>query len=323
MPTQFGCERYKGNSTSADATVVTLLRQAGCLVYGKTATHEFAIGPCGDLPLTRNPLDLERSPGGSSSGSAAAVADFQVPLSIGTQTGGSVTCPASYCGVVGYKPTHGTVSLFGAWSLAPSYDTLGLFARDVKDMQRLAHVVGITPEPKIQPATNGKPLRIAVCRLPGWSALPQKTRDTFNRAVAVLETDTSFIVEEVALPAFFDNYRALILRAGWKEIAVSFAGEAVQGLEGVESEKWRDILEKDSQTTWQEHRASLDALTQMKAHYEELIMRKGAYDSLVTLSMTSEAPIDKRAGGEGVAEHPQGGRRALPYCQPTETQLDG
>ena len=104
MPTENGSPLHAGRTPSRDAAVVTLLRAAGAVIMGKTVTTEFA---CGASGKTRNPHDAAYSPGGSSSGSAAAVADFQVPVAFGTQTAGSVIRPAAYCGIVGYKPTYG------------------------------------------------------------------------------------------------------------------------------------------------------------------------------------------------------------------------
>jgi Asp-tRNA(Asn)/Glu-tRNA(Gln) amidotransferase A subunit family amidase len=109
MPTEMGSPIYRGYRAKSDASCVALLRSAGALIFGKTVTCEFAGVTAG---LTTNPHDPARTPGGSSSGSSAAVADFMVPLAMGTQTGGSVQRPASYCGIVGYKPTFGLINPF-------------------------------------------------------------------------------------------------------------------------------------------------------------------------------------------------------------------
>ena len=131
LPSEYGSPIYKGNRPAADAAVVALTRRTGGAVLGKTVTCEFATF----VPSqTRNPLDLTRTPGGSSSGSAAAVADFHVPLAFGTQTAGSVIRPAAFCGVVGYKPTYGVLPRAGVKPNADSLDTVGLFARSVEDV---------------------------------------------------------------------------------------------------------------------------------------------------------------------------------------------
>src|SRR6185436_378398 len=138
MPTQHNSVIYRGNQSGSDAAVVMLLRAAGAVVIGKTETIEFAAH--GRLPVTRNPHDPSRTPGGSSSGSAAAVADMMVPLSLGTQTGGSVVRPASFCGVFGFKPTWGAISAEGAKLFSVTLDTSGWYARAIGDIALLAKV---------------------------------------------------------------------------------------------------------------------------------------------------------------------------------------
>ncbi len=135
MPTEDGTSLHAGRTPANDATVVALLRAAGAVIMGKTVTTELANMTPGK---TRNPQNLERSPGGSSSGSAAAVAAGMVPLAIGTQTSGSVIRPAAYCGVYGFKPTHGLISRHGILKLSRTLDTVGLFARSLEDLALLA-----------------------------------------------------------------------------------------------------------------------------------------------------------------------------------------
>lgn len=141
-PTEYGSAAYAGNRPRADADVVTAAKANNLFIAGKTATAEFAFS---SPPITANPLDLARTPGGSSSGSAASVAANMVPWSIGTQTGGSIIRPASYCGVVGYKPTLGMISTKGVKRLAPSYDTIGVFARNVDDASLLVSILAEQP----------------------------------------------------------------------------------------------------------------------------------------------------------------------------------
>ena len=134
MPTSYGSPIYEGYRPALDAESVARLRAAGAVVMGKTKCTEL----CTFHPTdTTNPFDPNRTPGGSSSGSAAAVADFMVPVATGTQTVGSTIRPASYCGIFGYKPTFGSVSLAGALSQCASLDTVGLFASTVEDLKLL------------------------------------------------------------------------------------------------------------------------------------------------------------------------------------------
>ncbi len=138
MPTECGTVIRKGKSYSQNAEIVDLLHAAGAIVMGKTATSELAyLGP----PATTNPHDKTRTPGGSSSGSAASVASYMAPASIGSQTGGSVIRPASYCGVVGYKPSYGLISRNGVLRTSYSLDQIGMFGRKVEDVAMLAKVL--------------------------------------------------------------------------------------------------------------------------------------------------------------------------------------
>ena len=131
MPTENGSVLYAGRTPSRDATVVTMLRAAGAVILGKTVTTEFAYFSPGK---TRNPHNSEHTPGGSSSGSAAAVAAEMVPLALGSQTNGSTIRPAAYCGVIGFKPTHGLIPRHGIFALSRTLDHVGLFARTIDDI---------------------------------------------------------------------------------------------------------------------------------------------------------------------------------------------
>ena len=161
-PTECGTPLYQGRRPTRDAACVAALRAAGGVVLGKTVTTElafFAPGP------TRNPRNPAHTPGGSSSGSAAAVADFMVPAALGTQTAGSIIRPAAYCGVVGFKPSHGLLSMEGIHPFAPSLDTLGVLVREVADVAPLLTALGapvaVTP--------LARPPKIGLWRSAQWS----------------------------------------------------------------------------------------------------------------------------------------------------------
>ena len=148
MPTECGTVIRKGKSYSQNAEIIDLLHVSGAIVMGKTATSELAyLGP----PATTNPHDKTRTPGGSSSGSAASVASFMAPASIGSQTGGSIIRPASYCGVVGYKPSYGLISRNGVLRTSYNLDHIGIFGRKVEDVAMLAKV--LIKKDKFDPAT--------------------------------------------------------------------------------------------------------------------------------------------------------------------------
>ncbi len=164
LPTGYGSPIYRGHRPAWDASCVALLRAAGAVVLGKTVTTEFAVYHPGK---TANPHDPGHTPGGSSSGSAAAVADGMVPLALGSQTAGSVIRPASFCGVVGYKPTFGWVARAGAKALSDSLDTIGWFARSVADAALLASVLCGRPALGDPPPLETAP-RIGTCRTHEW-----------------------------------------------------------------------------------------------------------------------------------------------------------
>ena len=138
MPTECGTVLRKKMSSSQDSEIVNLLKNSGAIIMGKTATAELAyIHPC----KTKNPHDYSRTPGGSSSGSAAVIASHMAHLSIGSQTGGSIIRPASYCGVVGYKPSYGLISRNGVLKVSDKLDTMGVFGKTVKDVALLAKIL--------------------------------------------------------------------------------------------------------------------------------------------------------------------------------------
>ncbi len=167
MPTAWGTGGYmKSDGSLVDAAVVTLLQQQGALIMGKTVSTEFAYFTPGK---TRNPHDILRTPGGSSSGSAVAVADGMVPLALGTQTAGSIIRPASYCGIYGFKPTFNTVSTAGIKPFAPSLDTLGWFARHIEDISTVYSTLTRAPAIETLPDLSG--IRVGVRSLPGNEAL--------------------------------------------------------------------------------------------------------------------------------------------------------
>ena len=188
MPTEWGTPIHRGRQAGRDAACVALSRKAGGVALGKTVTTEFANLHAGK---TRNPHDPARTPAGSSSGSAAAVADFMVPIAIGTQTTGSTIRPASFCGVFGYRPTYGEHRMHGVMEASGSLDTLGILARSVEDVALYRDVMlGIPPEPI---SDLGGPPRIGLCRSHVWNEIEPTTRrlvegaaDTLARAGATV-----------------------------------------------------------------------------------------------------------------------------------------
>ena len=206
MPTAYGSAIYAGHRPASDAACVAMLRRAGAVILGKTVTTEFAAMTPGP---TTNPHDPSRSPGGSSSGSAAAVADFMVPLALGTQTVGSVIRPAAYCGAVGFKPSFGTFSLSGVKAQAESFDTLGMISRSVADIPLASDaVLGI--DGAFSGNVPGAAPRVGVCRTPNWPEADEETTTTLASAVDALSAAGASI-DEIDLG---DSFAAL-LDAHW------------------------------------------------------------------------------------------------------------
>ena len=174
MPTKYNSRLYRGFQPAQDAAAVSILRSAGAVLLGKTETIEFAAH--GRNPVTRNPHDLTRTPGGSSNGSAAAVADRMVPLALGTQTGGSLIRPASFCGVFGMKPTYGTVSTEGAKLFSISLDTIGWYARALDDIALLADIFEVSSGEGALPAS----IKLAYCETPYWDRASAEMQAVFH-----------------------------------------------------------------------------------------------------------------------------------------------
>jgi amidase len=195
MPTGYGSGIYQGHRPAADAACVALARAAGAIVLGKTVTTEFA---CFTPGKTANPHNPAHTPGGSSSGSAAAVAAGMVPLAFGTQTAGSVIRPASYCGIVGYKPSHGVIPRAGVKMLADSLDTISTMARTVEDAAFFAGVVAGRPSLQNLPAPAAPP-RFGLYRTPMWEEAEPSTMAALDRARAALERAGASVVE-IAVP---------------------------------------------------------------------------------------------------------------------------
>src|ERR1051326_7458907 len=173
LPTEYGSPIYKGHRPAADAAWVALSRAAGGVLLGKTVTTEFASrAPLGN---TTNPHNPKHTPGGSSSGSAAAVGDFMVPLGFGTQTVGSVIRPAAFCGCIGYKPSYGEISTQGVKQNTASFDTVGLFARSVEDIALFRAAVTGFP-PKVVQSISVSDLKIGLCRTMFWDRAESYTK---------------------------------------------------------------------------------------------------------------------------------------------------
>ncbi len=197
-PTTCGSPIYAGVRAPFDAAVVTLARRAGGVIAGKTVTTEFAAFHPGP---TRNPRNPMRTPGGSSSGSAAAVAAGMVPLAVGSQTAGSIVRPAAFCGIAGYKPSFGTIEVTGVKPYATSLDTIGVLARTVADCRLFVSAVSGVPlgPPKDLPA------RLGWCRSPAWPAAELAMRHAFEVALPERMRAAGIEPVEIELPPLYDE----------------------------------------------------------------------------------------------------------------------
>ncbi|MDB5808801.1 MAG: hypothetical protein JWN94_923 [Betaproteobacteria bacterium] len=198
MPTEYGSPIYAGHRPQTDAACVAMLKNAGALVMGKAVTVEFAARYPGK---TRNPHNTAHTPGGSSSGSAAAVADFMVPLALGTQTGGSVIRPSAFCGIVGFKPSFNLINRAGVKPNSESLDTVGIMARTVPDAALMFSILTAQIAPDFGTLSNP---RIGFCRTPQWQHADQATATALEAALPRL-VKAGARVTEVALPEKFDD----------------------------------------------------------------------------------------------------------------------
>jgi Asp-tRNA(Asn)/Glu-tRNA(Gln) amidotransferase A subunit family amidase len=200
LPTEMGSPIYRGHRPRTDAACVALVRAAGAIILGKTVTCEFA----GMTPgPTTNPHNTAHTPGGSSSGSGAAVGDCMVPVAFGTQTGGSVLRPASYCGVFGFKPTFGAFNRKGVFPAAESLDTIGLIARSVEDIELVSAVLELRAP---SPQSLARAPRIGLCRTPLWKSAQPETVAAVEDAAARL-AQSGAPIKEVTLPDEFSGLR--------------------------------------------------------------------------------------------------------------------
>ncbi|MFP1632907.1 amidase [Zhengella sp. ZM62] len=278
IPTENGCALDAGRVPAKDAALVERLKQAGALILGKTVTTELAfMHPSG----TRNPHDTGHTPGGSSSGSAAAVADQMVPLAIGTQTAGSVIRPASFCGVTGFKPTFGAIPRRGVLAQAPSLDTVGVFAADPLGAALLADALfghdaadkatSLAPAPRlVETAASKPPLPpvFAFLRMPGWDQAHADVKDAFGELAGALGDQ----VFEVELPGIFAGAASQSQIIQLAELARCYHRYERDGADQLGPET-REALEKGKAIPARDYLAALDWRDVLYSGLEEVFER--------------------------------------------------
>ena len=302
MPTEDGTVLHAGRQPAEDAAAVALLREAGAIILGKTVTTELAVYAPGK---TRNPHDPECTPGGSSSGSAAAVAAGMVPLAIGTQTNGSVIRPASFCGVYGYKPTYGRISRHFVLQQSRPLDQIGVFARTIEDIALIAEqimafddrdpdtrlrarpklVETLAEEPPVQP-------RLAFVKTPVWDQAETDTKEAFAELVARLGEDAV----EVELPEIFNDaveQHRMIMEA---DLARSFEREYARGKDKLSS-ILREMIERGQKVLAVDYNNAVSRIPVFNRALDKVF---DWYDAIITPAATGEAPVGLKSTGSPI-----------------------
>jgi amidase len=286
MDTEYGSAIRRGFRPMRDAACVARLRGAGAIVIGKTATTEFAhVTPA----ATVNPLDPQRTPGGSSSGSAAAVADFMVPAALGTQTGGSVIRPAAFCGLFGFKSSVGRTDVAGVHELAGALDTVGWLARSAADLTLLGDVL-------LTPTRIGAPLaprpRIAACRTPFDAAASPEAREAVASAASRLREAGAEVLER-ALPPSFGDLNLVHRRVCSVEAARALAPYEAENAELL-SPALRDFIEEGRANA----AGYAQAVAKAEARRKDVAALMRDVDAFLVLAAPGEAPIGLASTGD-------------------------
>lgn len=293
LPTSYGSPIYANHYPVTDAVSVALMRQAGGIILGKTVTTELASFKSGP---TTNPHNSKHTPGGSSSGSAAAVADFMVPLATGSQTAGSIIRPASYCGVVGFKPSLGKVSIAGVKSLSVSLDTLGCFGRTVEDVGLgVAAMSGDHRLAKIETLHN-KP-RIAICKTSSWSFAQQETATAMAVARHAAESISKSTVIDLKLPQSCDELVQSQTRIMLSEMSRSFLFERTHYPKKLSPILSKQLTEGNA-ISYEQYAKDLLLASIAKSSINALF--EDEVDLLIAPSATGEAPHLKDGTGNPV-----------------------
>ncbi|MPZ42508.1 MAG: amidase [Betaproteobacteria bacterium] len=292
MPTQYNSPFYAAFRPRVDAACVAMARREGAIVVGKTVTTEFASRVPGP---TCNPHNPEHTPGGSSSGSAAAVADCMVPIAFGTQTGGSVIRPAAYCGVVGYKPTFGSINCAGMKHLSESLDTIGVLARSVEDCALTVHATSGRLLPDFAAADHAP--RIGLCRTSRWDKASHATHAILERAAQTL-SQRGAAVREVALASDFDRLYEEQQTMSNFEMARGLAAEW-RAHPALLSEHMRRQIELHIDMPRSRYTEAAQHAVQCRSQFARLLA-ESAVDVLLTPSAPDEAPKGLASTGDSL-----------------------
>lgn len=281
MPTECGSPIYKGHRPACDAACVAQVRELGGVILGKTVSTEFATR---HPNKTRNPLDPARTPGGSSSGSAAAVADCMVPVAFGTQTSSSIIRPAAYCGVIGYKPSFGLINRAGLKFLSESLDTIGTLTRTVADAALVVEELSGMVPTSFDGVAALKP-RIGFCRTPWWSKADAATRESLERAAGALAAAGSRVAD-VELDAEFAQLGDVQVRISSYEFFRALTHERLRHRELI-SQSLSSRIAAGGKVTRAQYESDVAAAERCRARIADVFRN---YDVVIAPSTPGEAP---------------------------------
>ncbi len=302
MPTEYGSKSLAGRQPRWDATAVKKLREAGAVIFGKTKLPDFCLGQAAD---TRNPHHLEHTPGGSSSGSAAAVAAGMVPVAIGNQTGGSVIRPASFCGVIGFKPTRGLISRAGMQPLSTTVDQVGVFGRDIEDVALVAEVMigaddsdpttkGVLPRHLLSVCQQEPPFapKFVFMRTPFWDQMDQGAQEAFEALIDALGDHVLTIeLPDVARVAV-ERLRTIVdaeFTASMREHLAHSSGEV--------SERVLDIVARGRKILAMDYLKAKEGIESTASGFDEFFER---FDAILTPAALGSAPKGIESTGDPI-----------------------
>lgn len=279
--TGYGSPIYKKNLATVNASAVSMSLRSGAMVLGKTVTTEFATSFPGK---TTNPHNAAHTPGGSSSGSAAAVADFMVPAAIGTQTGGSIIRPASFCGIVGFKPSFNTISRYGVKQVSDSLDTVGTFCRSVEDTALI--ISGLTGLKEYSNIKKIKPLRIGICHTVNWCEADSSMIDAVYKTGSFL-SDAGVSVKDIRLPDVFNHLDLAHHDIEYFELSRALQSEYLNSSK-LMSEAIKDRIKIGLQVKLAKYHSAIEIAEICKRLIINQIFSK--FDLILTPSSPGEAP---------------------------------
>jgi Asp-tRNA(Asn)/Glu-tRNA(Gln) amidotransferase A subunit family amidase len=292
MPTTYNSNVYWKHRPAKDAACVAVARASGAVILGKTDTVEFAAA--GRMAATSNPHNPAHTPGGSSSGSGAAVGDHQVQLAFGTQTGGSHIRPASFNGIYGLKPTWGVVSREGAKQYSNMLDTIGWYGRSVADLQLVGKAFQLFDMDVVEPVT-ARGLRVAMCQSPYWDKALPSAQQAFARAGERL-AKAGAVLSDLKLPSIFDGMYEAQRVVMWGEGRASFLPEALVHGPALH-QHFHDRANNSTGVTPEKMIAAYDLAASCRAQFDALF---ADFDVVLTPAATGEAPEGLHTSGDHI-----------------------